>query len=179
MKGLFFIALGLLIFSSCGKKGEGDGVTLSESGPSSETADSEEERVKRTSALNALESNAEFSTYLELARKHEAGDKFQGEEKRTYLVPTNTAFKELSDQKMKRLQESSAAFNELWETMSLPQAFTLDELRELEKTTNTEGKTVSVERANNYIWVEGAPITVPNVKFNNGIMHGVDIIYNR
>ncbi len=179
MKGLILITLGLLVFSSCGKKGDGDGVALSESGQSSETADTEAERLKRISALNALESNAEFSTYVELTRKHAAFEKFQGEEKRTYLVPTNTAFKELSDQKMQRLQESPSAFNELWETMSLPQTFTLEELRELEKTTNTEGRTVSVERANNYIWVEGAPIMIPDVKYNNGIIHGVDIIYNR
>lgn len=177
MKGLILLFLGLLIFSSCGKKGDGDGANFTNDNRTSE--ETEEDRLKRISAVVALEATEEFSTYLELVQKHEVSDAFQGEEKRTYLVPTNTAFKELSNERMNQLETSPQSFEEMRQTMSLPRPFTLEELQGMEKTTNTEGKTVSVERANNYIWVEGAPITKPDIEFNNGIIHGVDIIYDR
>lgn len=168
--GLLILAA-ITLFSSCAKEsGDGDGLAAG-------SGESTENSVAYSAPLQVLKEREEFSTMLEIIESNGLESALTTEGKLTFFAPTNSAFDTISESALENLKTNPERAKAFLDNLIVDEEHNTQALQEMDTLTTRSGKIVSVERANGYLWVEGAPLMSPDLSVPNGYVHGVGSIY--
>lgn len=176
------ILLSMLSIVSCGRGGDGDGDGIIPNTTENTRTDNIPEENLLPNTMEALKDSEDYSIIVNLIETHNLQEALVGQEdegKITFFAPTDSSFEAFSESDMEVYEADAARVRYLLDTHIVDQELSSKDLFELETLSTRQGRIVSVERANDYLWIEGKPIMKEDGRFKDGYVHGIQGIVGR
>lgn len=131
--------------------------------------------ASHNTTVTALQSKPEFSKLADLIKSNNLQDTLNGPGPYTVFAPTNDAISSMPSTRAQLLSQGNN-MNYVLRYHVVKGTYTVDDLKKQSELMTTNNVPLKVSMAGNGVMVDGAQITGPTIKTDNGIIHGINTV---